>query len=113
MPAPARPSTPRSRSEEHTSELQSHSDLVCRLLLDPVPTYTYPLSLHDALPILSDKIGRRPLLLFSCIAYIVLGYPFFLMAASGSIGLAILAQLLMVVLYAPYAGTCPSFYTEI
>src|SRR5260221_2073610 len=25
---------PRIRSEEHTSELQSHSDLVCRLLLD-------------------------------------------------------------------------------
>src|SRR5260221_13417477 len=24
----------RARSEEHTSELQSHSDLVCRLLLD-------------------------------------------------------------------------------
>src|SRR5260221_6448941 len=26
----------RSRSEEHTSELQSHSDLVCRLLLDKI-----------------------------------------------------------------------------
>src|SRR5438132_4031456 len=26
--------TPLSRSEEHTSELQSHSDLVCRLLLE-------------------------------------------------------------------------------
>src|SRR5260221_7261849 len=26
--------TTRSRSEEHTSELQSHSDLVCRLLLE-------------------------------------------------------------------------------
>src|SRR5260221_8407236 len=25
---------PRPRSEEHTSELQSHSDLVCRLLLE-------------------------------------------------------------------------------
>src|SRR5437588_4784456 len=25
---------PRDRSEEHTSELQSHSDLVCRLLLE-------------------------------------------------------------------------------
>src|SRR5215204_7307429 len=25
---------PRERSEEHTSELQSHSDLVCRLLLE-------------------------------------------------------------------------------
>src|SRR5947207_12693161 len=30
-----RPSSPRrGRSEEHTSELQSHSDLVCRLLLE-------------------------------------------------------------------------------
>src|SRR5947207_11559331 len=27
-------SPPRERSEEHTSELQSHSDLVCRLLLE-------------------------------------------------------------------------------
>src|SRR5436190_6123634 len=27
-------STSNSRSEEHTSELQSHSDLVCRLLLE-------------------------------------------------------------------------------
>src|SRR5947207_5082517 len=26
--------TPTDRSEEHTSELQSHSDLVCRLLLE-------------------------------------------------------------------------------
>src|SRR5438034_7871834 len=25
---------PKSRSEEHTSELQSHSDIVCRLLLE-------------------------------------------------------------------------------
>src|SRR5215204_3641493 len=31
--APARPTRP-GRSEEHTSELQSHSDLVCRLLLE-------------------------------------------------------------------------------
>src|SRR5438034_6979591 len=30
--SPAQPS--RGRSEEHTSELQSHSDLVCRLLLE-------------------------------------------------------------------------------
>src|SRR5438132_10301119 len=33
--AGGRPSiTPSTRSEEHTSELQSHSDLVCRLLLE-------------------------------------------------------------------------------
>lgn len=62
---------------------------------------------------LSDKVGRRPLLIFSCVAYVVLGYPFFLLASYGTVLTAVLAQLLMVVLYAPYAGTCPSFYTEI
>src|SRR5438034_5473252 len=33
-PRPARGSHRCRRSEEHTSELQSHSDLVCRLLLE-------------------------------------------------------------------------------
>src|SRR5476649_3005414 len=32
----------RERSEEHTSELQSHSDLVCRLLLEKKKKQTYP-----------------------------------------------------------------------
>src|SRR5438309_732138 len=40
-----------SRSEEHTSELQSQFHLVCRLLLETAPTELYTLSLHDALPI--------------------------------------------------------------
>src|SRR5260221_1784165 len=31
----------RSRSEEHTSELQSHSDLVCRLLLEKKKNHTF------------------------------------------------------------------------
>src|SRR5260370_804966 len=64
---------PSLRSEEHTSELQSHLNLVCRLLLekkkrhmsshppdnllhlfffnDTATTEIYTLSLHDALPI--------------------------------------------------------------
>src|SRR5260221_10601668 len=33
------------RSEEHTSELQSHSDLVCRLLLEKKKKQTYQTSL--------------------------------------------------------------------
>src|SRR5215211_9426926 len=33
-PASRAPRPCRARSEEHTSELQSHSDLVCRLLLE-------------------------------------------------------------------------------
>src|SRR5699024_986080 len=39
------------RSEEHTSELQSRFDLVCRLLLDSSTPHIYTFSLHDALPI--------------------------------------------------------------
>src|SRR5690242_20892605 len=31
------------RSEEHTSELQSHVNLVCRLLLEKKKTHTHPL----------------------------------------------------------------------
>src|SRR5688572_18242319 len=48
------------RSEEHTSELQSQSNLVCRLLLDPAPTEIYTLSLHDALPISGSQQPLRP-----------------------------------------------------
>src|SRR5690242_8522435 len=48
-PARARTSVMPARSEEHTSELQSHVNLVCRLL--PPTTPSYSLSLHDALPI--------------------------------------------------------------
>src|SRR5260370_37913157 len=33
-PGPVAPADSRSRSEEHTSELQSHLNLVCRLLLE-------------------------------------------------------------------------------
>jgi MHS family proline/betaine transporter-like MFS transporter len=62
---------------------------------------------------LSDRLGRRPLLIASCIGYAVPGYPFFLMASSGDVGLAITAQLLMVLLYVAYPGTCPAFYAEI
>src|SRR5476649_2616435 len=52
-PGPASPSTwpttspscsTSSRSEEHTSELQSHSDLVCRLLLEKQKKKCYNLS---------------------------------------------------------------------
>ena len=62
---------------------------------------------------LSDRVGRRPLMIFSCASFIVLGYPFFLLASSGSVGLAILGELLMMICYAPYAATCASFLTEI
>jgi MHS family proline/betaine transporter-like MFS transporter len=70
-------------------------------------------ALLPGLGALSDRIGRRPLMLFSCLAYVVLGVPFFLMASSGNLALTVFALLLMMVCYAPYAATCASFLTEI
>src|SRR2546421_4011488 len=45
----------RARSEEHTSELQSRSDLVCRLLLEKKKKHILP---HD-LVLLDQKIADR------------------------------------------------------
>src|SRR5437762_1610564 len=47
------------RSEEHTSELQSPTSLVCRLLLGPGRPRRYHLSLHDALPICTVRDAGR------------------------------------------------------
>src|SRR5262245_1880667 len=55
---PSRKRSPRARSEEHTSELQSLRHLVCRLLLDTAAALIFPLSLHDALPISRFKVLR-------------------------------------------------------
>src|SRR5207237_10571258 len=44
--SPSAASRLRSRSEEHTSELQSHLNIVCRLLLEKKKTYTYMRLLH-------------------------------------------------------------------
>src|SRR5437588_1141429 len=37
----------RARSEEHTSELQSHSELVCRLLLEKKKNHSHPFSISS------------------------------------------------------------------
>src|SRR2546428_6051599 len=47
-----RSSTPMVRSEEHTSELQSRSDLVCRLLLEKKKTHA-TFNTTPMLPVLS------------------------------------------------------------
>src|SRR2546430_13067731 len=52
------PGRPRGRSEEHTSELQSQSNLVCRLLLEKKkkrPTPLYLATLHTQVPQYSQR----------------------------------------------------------
>jgi MFS transporter, MHS family, proline/betaine transporter len=62
---------------------------------------------------LSDRIGRRPLLMASCIGYAVLSYPLFVMGSSGIVSLAFLAQFLMIAFQSLYAGPCPAAYAEL
>src|SRR3989304_1315744 len=52
------------RSGEHTSEIQSRLQLVCRLffLKETATTEIYPLPLHDALPISSIAMFTKPTL---------------------------------------------------
>lgn len=63
---------------------------------------------------LSDRIGRKPLIATSCVGFVVLSYPAFLLLDTGSVGgtvggLAILA-LLLVMLLATMSSTLPALF---
>jgi MFS transporter, MHS family, proline/betaine transporter len=62
---------------------------------------------------LSDRIGRRPLLIASCAGYVILAYPMFLLASSGNVAAAFVAQLVLVALLAVCAGPGPAVYCEL
>ncbi len=62
---------------------------------------------------LSDRIGRKPLLLLSAGGYIVLSFPLLMMASSGSVALAFAAQLIMIVFLSFFSGACPAAYCEL
>src|SRR5256886_13048574 len=47
------------RSEEHTSELQSQSNLVCRLLLEKKKTYKDTVHEYPGLRVVVDEASRR------------------------------------------------------
>jgi MFS transporter, MHS family, proline/betaine transporter len=62
---------------------------------------------------LSDRVGRRPLFIVSAAGYALLAYPMFLLASSGSVLGALVAQLVLVVLLAVYSGPGPAVYCEL
>src|SRR3989440_1381002 len=60
----ARSSVSAERSEEHTSELQSRSDLVCRLLLEKKKEHLAGSGVHDRK--LTDQINVIPVRMRDC-----------------------------------------------
>jgi MHS family proline/betaine transporter-like MFS transporter len=61
---------------------------------------------------LSDKIGRKIFLQVSTLGYVLLAYPLFMMATSGSSTLALIAQLTFVVILSAFAGPAPATFSE-
>ncbi len=64
--------------------------------------------------LLSDKIGRKPLLIACCLAFAVLTYPLFSYMLSGvSIGGVIVIQLIFGLMIAMFSGPGPAAIAEI
>ena len=62
----------------------------------------------------SDRIGRKPLLLGACVAFLVLPYPLFaLMLSRPSLDTAIAVQLLLALVIAVFSGPGPAAIAEI
>ena len=63
---------------------------------------------------LSDKIGRKPLLLACCVAFIVVPYPFFSFLLSGaSYTQLVLVQIVFAILISTFSGAGPAAIAEI
>jgi MHS family proline/betaine transporter-like MFS transporter len=60
-----------------------------------------------------DRVGRKPMLIAGSAALAVLSVPCFMLVTSGTLGLAILGQMLFVVPMCIYGGGCYTFFVEI
>lgn len=65
------------------------------------------------LAILSDRIGRRPIVLAGSIGVIVLTYPGYLLMSGGSLALIIPVQIVLATLVACFAGPLPAALSEL
>jgi MFS transporter, MHS family, proline/betaine transporter len=109
-----------------------HSTVAFYIFLSYMPTYVseqlgLPLSqaltsnaiglvlLITLIPVmgaLSDRIGRRPLVVASSIGFAVLTYPLFVLMSDGGFLIVLFVQLIFATMYAPFSGPTPATMVE-
>lgn len=62
---------------------------------------------------LSDRIGRRRIMMIAAVGYLLLAYPLFWLSDQGSFALALLAQLAFAVVHGFYIGPVPAVLVEL
>lgn len=62
---------------------------------------------------LSDRVGRKPILVISVASFLVFTYPLFMMMTAGSMALAVVAILILMVPLALLYGTAPTTFAEL
>ena len=82
------------------------------LLVNAIAMTSYALILPLG-GILSDRVGRKPMLIAGAAVLAVVSVPAFLLVTSGSFGLALLGQFLFVIALCIYGGGCYTFFVEI
>jgi MHS family proline/betaine transporter-like MFS transporter len=81
--------------------------------LSTVLTLLVGMALIPPLGALSDRVGRKPVLMASCVGFAVLTYPLFLLLNAGSLALAIVAHVALGALLAVYLSTTIAALTEL
>jgi MHS family proline/betaine transporter-like MFS transporter len=62
---------------------------------------------------LSDRIGRKPLLIMSCLGFIVFCYPLYRAASTSAFAVVLAVQIVLVLLTATYSACVPATYSEL
>ncbi|PCJ29519.1 MAG: MFS transporter [Rickettsiales bacterium] len=81
--------------------------LVCALILITL-IITFPISAH-----ISDKIGRKPVIVWASVALVIMIYPIFLALHSMNYVIAILSQVLFAAIVGVYMGPVPTLLVEL
>ena len=61
----------------------------------------------------SDRIGRKPLLIASCVGFIVLAYPGYWLASGGQFWTVLVVQVILVLLVCTFSACGPATYAEL